>query len=242
MKKRVFITGTDTGVGKTLIAAIIAMFLKDKGVDVGVMKPFETGAKSYGGEMLLEDASALKAAAGVDDPLELICPYCFETPASPAEAARVEGKRIDLKKVKEALEELSKRHDLLIIEGAGGLLVPITERMTFSDLIKELGLEVILIARNCLGTINHTLLSLYHCKREGIKVLGYILNKVNSKRDGTEDTNHMWIGAFTDIPLLGKVPYLGDAKSYFQTKDLLLPFVSDSLDFDLLTRVLGLSD
>lgn len=242
MKKRVFVTGTDTGVGKTLVAAIIAMFLKDKGVDVGVMKPFETGAKRYGGEMLPEDASLLRTAAGVDDPLELICPYCFETPASPAEAARVEGKRIDLGKVKEALEELSKRHDLLILEGAGGLLVPITERVTFSDLIKELDLEVILVARNCLGTINHTLLSLYHCKQEGIRVLGYILNKVSSKGDGTEDTNHIWIGAFTDVPFLGRVPYLGDAKSYLEAKDLLLPFVSDSLNFHLLAKALGFSD
>lgn len=242
MKKKVFVAGTDTGVGKTLVSAIMAMFFKEKGIDVGVMKPFETGAKKYGGEMLPEDASTLKAVAGVDDPLDLICPYCFETPASPAEAARVEGKRVDLKKVKEALEELSRRHDLLIVEGAGGLLVPVAEGVLYSDLLKELGLDVILVSRNCLGTINHTLLSLYYCKREGIKVLGYVLNKVNSKGDGTEDTNPTWIKAFTDVPFLGRIPYLGDVKSYLEARDLLLPFVFYSFDFGLLAKVLGFSD
>ncbi len=242
MRKKVFIAGTDTGVGKTLVGAIMAMFFRERGVDVGVMKPFETGAKKYGGQLLPEDASTLKEAAGVEDPLELICPYCFETPAAPAEAARIEGKKVDLGKVKEALEELSRRHELLIIEGAGGLLVPITEKTTYSDLIRDLDLDVILVSRNCLGTVNHTLLSLYYCKREGIRVLGYVLNKTNPKGDGTEDTNHMWIGAFTDVPFLGKVPYLGDAKSYLHAKDLLLPFVSDSLDFKLLAEALGFSN
>ncbi len=238
--KGIFVVGTDTGVGKTLLSTLLCLLLRERGHDVGVMKPFETGVPRYSGIPVPQDASQLKAASGSDDPLELICPYCFEEPLAPAEAARREGVTVDLRRVHEAFKELSRKHEVMVVEGVGGLLVPIAPGVLLPELIKGFGLEMVLVGRSNLGTINHTLLSLYYCKREQMPVKGYILNRLSPDTDPSEGQNPVWISAFTDVPYLGTLPYLGEVHSLLDRKEVVLPLVKESLRLESLFSFLGL--
>ncbi len=167
-----FVTGTDTGVGKTLVSCALSRGLRAAGVDVGVMKPAETGVPAAGPE----DARALIAAAGVDDPIELVCPLRFALPAAPEASARAEGRHAGLGPVLEAWRTLSARHDFVLVEGAGGLLVPFDPETSMADLVARLGLPVLVVARASLGTINHTLLTLEACAHRGLDVLGVVVS------------------------------------------------------------------
>jgi dethiobiotin synthetase len=168
----IFVTGTDTGVGKTFVACALARALREAGVDVGVMKPIETGVPAAGPE----DARALRAAAGVEDPLELICPVRFALPASPEAAARAEDRRVSLDAIRDAFDELARRHAFVLVEGAGGLLVPIDAGTDMADLARALDLPLLLVARTALGTVNHTRLSLEVAEARGLEVLGVVLS------------------------------------------------------------------
>ncbi len=168
----VFITGTDTGVGKTLVGCALARGLRQAGFDVGVMKPVETGVSEAGPQ----DALALRDAAGVRDELELICPLQFRLPAAPEVAAIAEHRHADPDRIRAAFDTLARRHEVLLIEGAGGLLVPFDEKMTMADLAIALDLPVLIVARAALGTINHTRLSIEACEARGIEVLGVVVS------------------------------------------------------------------
>lgn len=191
-----FVTGTDTGVGKTVIAAALAAVLKKKGTDVGVMKPVATGG--------WDDARFLVTAAGVKDNLFIVNPYCLGTPVAPAVAAEIEGLKIDIRKIKSAYETLSKRHDVLIVEGVGGILVPIYKNYLVTDLINDLKLPVIIVARPGLGTINHTLLTIRQAKASRIKVLGVIINNFDESNSGVAEKTAPEV-----IERIGKVPVIG---------------------------------
>ena len=167
-----FITGTDTGVGKTFVACALARGLRAVGVDVGVMKPIETGVLPTGPE----DARALQSAAGVEDLLELICPVRFALPASPEAAARDEKRSVSREPIREAFESLASRHPFMLVEGAGGLLVPIDARTDMADLARELDLPLLLVARAGLGTVNHTRLSLEAAETRGLDVFGVVIS------------------------------------------------------------------
>src|SRR5205823_4609969 len=121
----IFITGTDTGVGKTAVAAALAGALRSRGLDVGVMKPVQSGAERGPGGLVAPDGHFLAIAAGVEDPPEWVCPVCLEAPLAPSVAAEMEGREIDLGVVFAAYRALRERHDWLIVEGAGGICVPI---------------------------------------------------------------------------------------------------------------------
>jgi dethiobiotin synthase len=149
-----FVTGTDTGVGKTLVACTVARALRERGIDLGVMKPIETGVGSDGPL----DAIALRAAAGAEDALDLVCPQQFALPAAPTVAAAHEGREVDLVMLDAAWAVLAARHDSMLVEGAGGLLVPAAAGVTMADLAERFGLPLLIAARGSLGTINHTLL------------------------------------------------------------------------------------
>ncbi|MEK7829395.1 MAG: dethiobiotin synthase, partial [Deltaproteobacteria bacterium] len=157
--KGFFITGTDTGVGKTFVTAGIVSALRGKGANVGVMKPVETGCPEKNGRLEPQDAIFLKKMSGVDDDMDLINPYRFKVSLSPAVASRVEGKTVELNRIKECYDKLASRHSMMFVEGAGGLLAPINEDETVADLIKLLNLPIIIIAASRLGAINHTLLT-----------------------------------------------------------------------------------
>jgi len=167
-----FVTGTDTGVGKTVVACALAEGLRARGVDVGVMKPIETGVGAQGPL----DAIALAEAAGADDPIERICPVRLELPAAPDVAAAAEGRAVDLGAVRAAFAALRARHQLLLVEGAGGLLVPIAEGYSMAELAGELGLPLLVVARGRLGTVNHTRLTLEVAAGRRLPVAGVVVS------------------------------------------------------------------
>lgn len=197
--KSFFITGTDTNVGKTVIAAALAAVLKKKGTDVGVMKPVATGG--------WDDARFLIKGSGVKDNVFLVNPYCLATPVAPAIAASIENIKMDIGRITAAYDELSRRHEMLIVEGVGGLLVPIYKKYLVSDLIKELNLPIIIVTRPGLGTINHTLLTINQAKRSRIKVIGVIINDYDEATAGIAEKMIPEI-----IENVGKVPILGIVK------------------------------
>jgi dethiobiotin synthetase len=200
-----FVTGTDTGVGKTVVACALARALRAAGVDVGVMKPAETGVGAEGPM----DALALRAAAGIDDPMEDVCPAQLLLPAAPAVAAEAEGTRVDLGRIREAAARVRARHAFLLVEGAGGLLVPLAPGVSMADLAAELGLPVLLVARGRLGTINHTLLTLEALERRGIALAGVVLSHAEPLSPA-DARNLAALRAALGARLVGELPPLPD--------------------------------
>jgi dethiobiotin synthetase len=211
MGKGIFITGTDTGVGKTFFACGTAALLKKSGYKVGVMKPVETGCGQDDGKLLAQDAAALKAASGCDIPLEQICPYQFREPLAPSVAADREGTRIDIDRLMNVYNEINAGHDVTIVEGAGGLLVPLLPSYTYADFAKVLKLPLIVVAANRLGMINHLLLTLEHASCKGLSVLGYVLNQIESQPSLAAETNREALVSLTGVPCMGEVPYIEDS-------------------------------
>lgn len=211
----IFITGTDTGVGKTYVAAGIAHELKSRGLDVGVMKPAETGCGQRNGRLIPSDALRLMKAASVRDALADVNPYRFSKPLAPAAAAGLQGKRIDPGKILHAFRTLSRKHEFMIVEGAGGIMVPLTERYCYLDLAADLGLPVVIIARPGLGTINHTLLTIAALKERMLNISGVIINYAENRKPGlAERTSPAMIEKISGVRILGIVRHgseeLGD--------------------------------
>ncbi len=199
--KSIFIAGTDTGVGKTIIAGGLASALRMKGIGVGVMKPVSCGG--------LDDIQFLSKCAGIQEPLELINPVQLQHPVSPNIAAALENKKIDLKKIESSFKALRKRYDFLIIEGCGGLLVPLTDHFLVIDLIPIFGSSVILVSRSGLGAINHSLLSLEALRRRRIEPLGVIFNRLNGGDVSIpEKTNPEVVSRIGKTRSLGVFPYM----------------------------------
>lgn len=209
MGKGILITGTDTGVGKTLVAGGLAALLRERGIDVGVMKPAESGCRPENGSLVPEDALFLREMSGCRDELSLINPYALEHPLAPALAAELEGVDIRLEVIREAYFTLASRHDVVLVEGAGGLLVPLTPHCFMADLARELGeLPVLVVVRGLLGTINHTLLTLYYARREGIGVLGIVMNHTTPQYGLAESLNADALRRWGGGPFLGSLPFL----------------------------------
>jgi dethiobiotin synthetase len=207
--KTFFITGTDTGVGKTTVACGLAAYCSTvKGLDVGVMKPFEPGLSLYGKDRLPWDSISLKEASGSQDDVALINPYAFDAALSPGAAAEIEHVQIDLEHLDKIFTLLSASHDILFIEGAGGVLAPIRRNFFFSDLMKRWKTTVIVVARLGIGTVNHTLLTCRFLKAEGIQVAGVILNDVAGKTDAATKTNREVLSRYLDTPILGVFPHM----------------------------------
>ncbi|MBI4970450.1 MAG: dethiobiotin synthase [Candidatus Omnitrophica bacterium] len=201
-----FIIGTDTGVGKTVIAAGLALVAREKKIRVGVMKPVATGCFSHEGELLSHDTLfLLKASEGKRH--ELANPVRFRNPLAPLAAARHEARPIDTSHIIRAYEELHENFEFVIVEGIGGLMVPFTENYFVSDLIQEFKLPVIIVARTALGTINHTLLTIDAAKSRGLNILGIIFNNFNENSLSLdEETSPRIISDLSRVPILGMVP------------------------------------
>ncbi len=208
MTRGIFITGTDTGVGKTIIAGGLAACCRRSGARVGVMKPVESGCRRTEQGPQPDDALFLKKMAASADALEDIIPYRLERPLTPSVAAALSGIAIDLQVICSAYRRLAVQNDLVLVEGAGGLLAPITGHATGVDLIRLLQIPIIVVARNALGTINHTLLTVEHARRSGLTVLGIILNQCAPVPDLSAETNPGIIAEMSGLPLLGVMPYL----------------------------------
>lgn len=204
----IFITGTDTGVGKTFVACGLAALLRDAGYRVGVMKPAETGCVEKEGELFPEDAVRLKEASGSADPLEKICPYRFIDPLAPAVAAERSGITLDIDRIRKIYEGIRAGNDITLVEGAGGLLVPLLPHYTYADLAKLLKLPVLVVAANRLGALNHLLLTLEHASCRGLRVVGYVLNRLDPAPSLAAETNRDALRTLTAAPCVGEIPFL----------------------------------
>ena len=231
MTKGLFITGTDTGVGKTFFACALAAYLKDSGYKVGVMKPAETGCDTGDGKFTPADAVALKEAAGCDVSLEKICPYQFREPLAPSVAAEREGRQIHIDRLMDTYYEISSAHDITLVEGAGGLMVPLLPSYTYADFARVLKLPVIVVAANKLGVINHLLLTLEHASCKGLQVLGYVLNQLDSTPSLAAETNREALFSLTGVPCLGELFYEIEPKGAVAA-------IGEHLDFSFLATLL----
>jgi dethiobiotin synthetase len=205
----IFVTGTDTGVGKTLVAAGLAALFRQKGLSVGVMKPVQTGCLTRRGVRTAPDARLLLRASGADDPIDQVCPYRFTLPAAPWVAAEHESARIDIGRIEESFKRLSSRHRVMIVEGAGGLLTPITSDTAMLELAGRLNLPLIIVATTRLGTLNHTLLTVRWAQHEGASVLGVIFNRpFRTAPTRVEKINPRTFSRLSSVPVLGTIPFL----------------------------------
>jgi dethiobiotin synthetase len=209
MRTGFFICGTDTGVGKTVVTAAIALAMRERGINVGVMKPIEVGCPVMDDEAVAVDARYLIEAAGSKDSVGLVAPYRLKQLAAPSIASRFEDLHIDLNYIADKYFELSLMHEVVLVEGVGGLLVPLNNSELNSDLILQLGLGMIIVARPSLGTINHTLLTVNYAKLLGINIAGLVINGLGKQaitlpeRTAPDEIQH-----FCDTELLGLLPWL----------------------------------
>ncbi|HJQ83280.1 MAG TPA: dethiobiotin synthase [Candidatus Binatia bacterium] len=197
-----FVTGTDTGVGKTFVACALATALRARGRRVAVMKPVETGVETEP-----EDALRLRAAAEDPAPLDAICPIRLRAPLAPAVAARLEGVTIDVDALVARIRRRTAERDVLVVEGAGGLLVPVAGRVTFLDLAARAGLPVLVVAANRLGAINHCALTVRVARAADLAVRGFVLSRPAPATDVSAATNAEAIVALTGVPCLGDLPH-----------------------------------
>jgi dethiobiotin synthetase len=198
---RLGITGTDTGVGKTVVTTAIVACMRRRGTHVAAMKPAETGRDA---DDATSDAALLRAAAGGGDAMELVRPVLLPQPMAPWVAAERAGVSIDLDRLDGAFRELSAGRDAVVVEGAGGLLVPITREVAYDGLFARWGLDVVIVAGNRLGVLNHALLTLRAAQATGLRVRGIVLNALaSSNRDVAEDANLATLRALADdVPVL----------------------------------------
>ena len=202
------ITGTDTGVGKTLVACGLAACLRAAGRTVGVLKPVETGCAMRDGRLYPEDAARVAGFAGSRAPLDELCPYRFAPPVAPSVAADQAGVTIRPERIVSLFQRISRRHDTVLVEGAGGLLVPLVGRYTFADLARDLGVGLLVVVGSKLGALNHALLTLHHAQAQSLPLRGYIMNHPMSSADAATATNSETLAGLTDVACLGSVPHL----------------------------------
>lgn len=197
-----FITGTDTGIGKSVITAGICRILRSKGYDIGVMKPVSTGGR--------DDAIFLKKQSDLNTSLDIINPFYFRHPIAPLFAAQLEHKTINISKILSAYRTLKKSHQGVIVEGAGGLLVPLKQNYLMADLIKDMKLPLIIVTRPTLGTINHTLLTINSAREYKLNIKGFIVNYYdkNIEKGWTGKLSPAIIERISGVCYLGEIPYL----------------------------------
>ncbi len=214
MARGFFIAGTDTGVGKTVIAGAVIKAIHALGINACGMKPIETGCSVIGSSLYPSDGMFLKKVAGMDENINQITPYCFETPVAPSLASEMEGRPVNIDSIIEKFHDLLQRYQAVVVEGVGGILVPIRKDYFVIDLIKELGLPVIVVARPTLGTLNHTLLTVNYALKEGIRVSGVVVN-FTRRSEGTvaENTNPLILRQLCPAPVLGVFPYLDNLET-----------------------------
>jgi len=204
----IFVTGTDTGVGKTVVAAGLVTAFRQRGINVGVMKPISTGGVRRRELLLSADAEFLAHVADAPESMRVISPVVLVEPLAPAVAARRANVEIDLDEVRRSFAQIVAAHDAVVVEGIGGLLVPIARKYYVADLAAEMGLPLVVVARPGLGTINHTLLTVEVARARGLTVAGIIINGYNAETAGVaEETNPGEIEKETGLPVLTIVPH-----------------------------------
>jgi dethiobiotin synthetase len=223
----VFITATDTSVGKTTLAAGLAGYWKARKINVGVMKPVSTGAiECESGTLISQDADLLIRFSGAADPRDWINPYCLVTSAVPSIAAKREGVAFDFGKIRDCFLKLEASHEMVIVEGAGGVMTPLFEDRLMVDLIQYLEIPAIVVTQANQGIVNQTLLTIECLKQRGVAVVGFFINRFPLRPNLSESTSAEIISSFSGVPCLGLVPELGES---FSPVDLLSAF-ADALN------------
>ncbi|HEC25071.1 MAG TPA: dethiobiotin synthase [bacterium] len=208
-----FITGTDTNIGKTLVSLLLLLAFKQHGLNAGFMKPVETGVKvDKAGSKNYTDGRYLKNLGDLTEALDVITPFTFKSPLSPYAASKYEGNTLCIKEILLRFYELSNNYDYMIVEGAGGMLVPLKQKHFMIDIAKYIDAGVILVTKAGLGMINQTLLNIEYVKIHDIKISGIIINNVLNETDESIFSNKEVLSEYIDIPILGEIPYIGTKK------------------------------
>ncbi len=205
--KSLFITGTDTDVGKTYITAGLAVIIRKIGIDVGVMKPFAAGTAQKKGYKS-EDIEILSRAAMVCDPESIVNPQFFPIPASPYTAWKKLKTKPKVSTILSSFKKLTKLHDMVLVEGMGGIMTPILKNYYITNLIKEMKIPTVIVTRSKVGTVNHTIMTVKMCEKYKIPIKGIIINNFDKgypvkelKRD---------LENITNVPVLGSIPFIRD--------------------------------
>ena len=214
-----FVAGTDTGVGKTRVSVLLLQAFNDRGWRTAAMKPVAAGARRRGGVWHNDDVDQLRAAAAVRSPRALVNPYCFEPPIAPHIAAAEAGVPIRLAPIRRAYRDLARGADLVVVEGAGGLLVPLDHRRDIADIARSLRLPVVLVVGLRLGCINHALLTVAALSARGLQLAGWVANMI-VPRMARRRQNIDALSARIPAPLLGVIPHARRPDPTMQSKRL----------------------
>jgi dethiobiotin synthetase len=223
---RLGVTGTDTGVGKTVVACALASGLRRRGLRVAAMKPIETGVLS---EDPARDGARLARAAGGSLPLSMLAPLTYPDPLAPLAAARRIGATVDVSLLDHAVRAAANGADALVVEGAGGLLVPITDRVAFDSLFSRWKLDVVIVAANRLGVINQTRLTLAAARAAGLTISTVVLNRVTAEVDASTEENASIIAELENVRVI-ELPWLADAVDLERASELILEPVIHELE------------
>lgn len=242
MSSGIFVTGTDTGVGKTVVTAGILRWLRNQGIDTVPMKPVQTAGALDGERVIAPDLEFCLSASRMrpcGHELQLMSPYVYKHACSPHLAGRMSQRYVEPSKIKDCADKLLQNHQALVVEGAGGIMVPINESLTMLDLMKMLAYPVVLVSRFGLGTINHTLMSIQVLRKFEIKLIGVLFNHTELPQPENqliEKDNPRAIAQFSNVRVLGKLRYMNNLSSrmedmwdYFEEDMTGLKYILDEL-------------
>ncbi len=204
--KGIFVTGTDTGVGKSIVTGLLARYLREKGYKVVTQKWVQTGS-SFSADINLHLKIMGVSRGLIKEYLDCVCPYIFKLPASPHLAAKAENKKINIARIKRSFKSLSSKFDFVIVEGIGGALVPVNEKRLVIDIARELGLPVLVVAQNKIGAINHILMTIEVLKQRKMKILGIVFNNCPGQNKLILQDNPEIIRKITKQKILGVLPW-----------------------------------
>ena len=209
--RAVFITGTDTGVGKTVITGLLARFFLEKKYSAITQKWVGTGVKGFSADIDIHLKLMKKGRNDLKEFIPYMAPYVFRHPSSPHLASALEGKKIDIGKIKRSFKYLSGKFDFVVVEGAGGALVPIDKRKLVIDIARQLRLPVLIVSANKLGAINHTLLTVEAVRKRNMRIIGILFNTLSGKTDSKViKDNPRIIHALSGEKILGSLPWSTD--------------------------------
>ena len=216
--RAIFVTGTDTGVGKTVITGLLARFLLKRGYNTITQKWIQTGNKNFPEDINTHLKLMQMRKKNIEQYLPYISPYVFKFPSSPHLAAKLKKKRIDATKIKESFKFLKKKFNSVIVEGSGGSLVPFNEKKLIIDITKDLNVPVLIVAGNKLGAINHTLLTIGAMRARKLKIAGIIFNNLNKNVNKTIlKDNPRIVKNLTGIKILGTLPWSNNKKNLYKS-------------------------
>jgi dethiobiotin synthetase len=202
-----FVTATDTEVGKTVIAGAVASHFLRRGKRVAVLKPIATGCVNRREGLVSEDAEFLASCADARFPLDIVCPVRYREPLAPAVAADRAKQPVDYEAIARSLAIMTRESDVIIVEGIGGLMVPLDAKHTTLDLARWLGLPAVIVARPGLGTLNHTLLTVESLRRADLPIAGIVINRYPAESASiAEESNPRYLEMHAKVPVLAIVP------------------------------------